>query len=140
MVRIRVEPTIWSLCALHVSSRSGSDAGGATPVVTGPVAPAPGGKTVAEVWTTRAALAGKTVSVRGRVVKFNGGILGRNWLHIQDGTGSSADGSHDLTITTDAVAKVGDIITVTGTVTVDKDFGAGYAYAVLVERATVVPR
>jgi hypothetical protein len=71
-------------------------------------------------------------------VKFNGGILDRNWLHIQDGSGLAKDGSNDLTITTAASAKVGDIITATGTIATDKDFGAGYAYKVIVEGATVV--
>jgi len=72
-----------------------------------------------------------------KVVKFNGGILGRNWIHIQDGTGAAADGTNDLLVTSDAAANVGDVITVTGTVAVDKDFTAGYAYAVLVEGAKI---
>jgi len=75
--------------------------------------------------------------VRGKVVKFNGGIMGRNWIHIQDGTGVAADGTNDLLVTSDAGAKVGDVITVTGTVAIDKDFTAGYAYAVLIEGAKI---
>ena len=96
-----------------------------------------GGTTVASVWANGKALSGKSVTVRGKVVKFNGGILGRNWMHIQDGTGSNKDGSNDITVTSAAAAKVGDIVTITGTVVVDKDFGAGYAYAVLIEGATI---
>jgi hypothetical protein len=105
--------------------------------VTEPIQPAPGGSTVASVWANRKSLAGKTVTVRGKVVKFNGGIMGRNWIHIQDGTGTAADGTNDLLVTSDAVAKVGDVITVTGTVAVDKDFTAGYAYAVMIEGAKI---
>ena len=105
--------------------------------VTEPIQPAPGGTTVANVWANRKSLAGKTVTVRGKVVKFNGGIMGRNWIHIQDGTGSAADGTHDLLVTTDANASVGDVITATGTVGIDKDFTAGYAYAVLIEGAKI---
>lgn len=101
--------------------------------VTEPIQPAPGGTTVAAIWADRKSLAGKTVTVRGKVVKFNGGILGRNWIHLQDGTGVAADGTNDLLVTSDAAAKVGDVITVTGTVAVDKDFTAGYAYAVMIE-------
>jgi len=108
--------------------------------VTEPIQPAPGGTTVAGVWTNRKSLAGKTVTVRGKVVKFNGGIMGRNWIHIQDGTGVAADGTNDLLVTSDATAKIGDIITVTGTVAIDKDFTAGYAYAVLIEGATLVAK
>jgi len=103
-----------------------------------PVEAAEGGMTVAAVWNGRAELEGSPVTIRGRVVKFNGGILGRNWLHLQDGTGDSTQGTHDLTVTTDAAAAVGEVVTVTGTVVVDKDFGAGYVYPVLVENATVV--
>jgi hypothetical protein len=106
--------------------------------VTEPIQPAAGGTTVAIIWANRKPLAGKTVTVRGKVVKFNGGIMGRNWIHIQDGTGVAADGTNDLLVTSDAAAKVGDVITVTGTVAIDKDFTAGYAYAVLIESATIV--
>jgi hypothetical protein len=113
---------------------------GAAPAVDGQIeniAPPEGGKSVATVWADRTALAGKTVTVRGQVVKFNGGILGRNWVHLRDGSGSAEDRTNDLTVTTDAVVKVGEVITVTGTVVVDKDFGAGYSYAVLIENGKV---
>jgi len=71
-------------------------------------------------------------------VKFNANILDRNWVHIQDGTGTVKDGTSDLTITTAAGVKLGDVITATGTVALNKDFGAGYAYGVIIEGATVV--
>jgi ribosomal protein S17 len=100
-----------------------------------PMAAPANGTTIAELWSKRTALAGKAVTVRGKVVKFNGGILGKNWIHLQDGTGKAADKSNDITITTgeDVVVRVGDTITVTGTVALDKDFGAGYAYGTLIE-------
>ena len=94
--------------------------------------------TIADVWAKRAALAGKTVTVRGKVVKFNGGIMGRNWLHIQDGSGKAADATHDLTVTTDAVVKLGDIVTAKGVLAIDKDFGAGYVYKAILESAIVI--
>jgi len=102
-----------------------------------PIEAAEGGMTVAELWTGRAGLAGSTVTVRGRVVKFNGGILGTNWLHLQDGSGNAADGTNDITVTTQATAVVGDVVTATGTLVVDQDFGAGYTYAVMVKDAAV---
>jgi hypothetical protein len=101
------------------------------------IPPAPGGRSVADLWAERAALAGKTVVVRGKVVKFLSGIMGRNWLHLQDGTGDARSGTHDITVTTTAAAKVGDVLTVTGTLAVDKDFGAGYRYGAVVEGATI---
>lgn len=102
-----------------------------------PLTPVAGATPIAKIWAERKALAGKTVTVHGRVVKFNGGILDRNWLHLQDGTGRAADGTNDLLVTTDAAAKVGDVITVSGTVAVDQDFTAGYAYKVMLEKATI---
>ena len=104
------------------------------------VEPAKDGTTVAAVWATRTALAGKKVTVRGKVAKFNGGILGVNWIHLQDGTGKAADGSNDITVTSTTDTKVGDVITVTGTVAVNKDLGSGYNYPVIIEHASVVQK
>jgi len=106
----------------------------------GPIAKAPGptGKTVAEIFAGKAALKDKQVSVRGRVVKFNAGILGKNWLHIVDGTGTKAGGDNDLAVTTAAgTAEVGDVVLVRGVLHLDKDFGGGYTYGVIVEDATI---
>lgn len=102
--------------------------------VTG-VKPAKDGKTVAEVYAASAKLGGKPVKVRGKVVKFNANILGKNWLHIQDGTGSA--GSNDLLVTTVAQAKRGDTVLVEGKVALNKNFGSGYKYDLLVEDAKV---
>jgi hypothetical protein len=94
---------------------------------------AEGGKTIAEIYADKAKLAGKKVKVRGRVVKYNAEIMSKNWLHIQDGTG--AVGSNDLAVTTKANSKVGDLVLVNGTVAINKDFGGGYQYSVIVEDA-----
>jgi hypothetical protein len=94
-----------------------------------------GGVTVSEIVTDPNALGGKAVAFRGKVVKYNPMILGKNWVHVQDGTGSP--GSNNLVVTTDSEVKVGDTVLVNGTVTTDKDFGGGYKYKVIVEDATV---
>ncbi len=109
----------------------------ATDPVTEKIAPPSGGLSIAEVWAQRNALAGKTVTVRGKVVKFNGGILDRNWIHIQDGSGTPKDGSNDLAITSQGMTKVGDVITATGKLTLNKDIGSGYKYGVIVEDVTI---
>jgi hypothetical protein len=96
---------------------------------------AAGGKTVAELFEDKASLAGGAIVVRGKVVKFTPGIMGKNWIHVRDGTGVA--GTNDLTVTTDAFAKVGDTVLVRGTVAVDKDFGFGYRYSLLIEDAEV---
>jgi hypothetical protein len=75
--------------------------------------------------------------LRGKVVKYNGNILSTNWLHIQDGSGSAADGSNDLVVTSAAEAAVGDTVIITGNIVLDKDFGAGYSYPVLVDDASL---
>jgi len=93
-------------------------------------------KTVAEIYGQKAQLKEKKVTVRGKVVKANSGIMGKNWFHIRDGSGTQAKGDNDITVTTDAQAAVGDVVVVVGVVRVEKDFGAGYAYPVIIEEAT----
>ena len=97
---------------------------------------AEGGLTVAEVFADPAKLAGQKVTVRGKVVKTNAGIMGTNWVHVRDGSG--AEGTNDLTITTKGeVPKVGDTVVVSAPVTLNKDFGMGYVYPVILEDAEV---
>lgn len=94
-------------------------------------------KTVAEVVSGRTALKDKTVTIRGQVVKVNAGILGKNWVHLQDGSGSAASGTHDILVTTADAPAVGDVVSANGKVRTDVTVGPGYAYAVLVENATL---
>ena len=98
------------------------------------IAPIAGGTTVADVIAKKDELAGKPVTVRGKVVKLNNGILGRNWIHLRDGTGGA--GTNDLLVTTDATTTVGSVVVARGTVATHQDFGAGYKYEVIVEKAT----
>lgn len=98
---------------------------------------AEGGMTVGEVYQGKANLADKEVTLRGKVVKYNPQIMGKNWLHVRDGSGEEAQGTHDLTVTTNVDAKVGDTVLVTGNVHLDKDFGYGYKYDVIIEDAQV---
>lgn len=94
-----------------------------------------GGKTVEEIYAGMNDLSGKNVLVRGKVVKFTPGVMGKNWIHLQDGTG--APDANDLTVTTSATVKIGDIILVKGQVELDKDFGFGYQYDVLIVDAGI---
>jgi len=94
-----------------------------------------GGYKVEEIYAKGGELAGKAVKVRGRVVKFTPGIMGTNWMHIQDGSGQGD--TVDLTVTTSAVVAVGDMVVAEGVLAVDKDFGAGYRYAAIIEKASV---
>jgi hypothetical protein len=99
------------------------------------IAVAEGGQTVADIFAKKDDLSGKPVKVRGKVVKFNSNIMGKNWIHLQDGTGEA--GSNDLTVTTSSSAQVGDTVVISGVLSTDKDFGFGYEYGVLVEDADV---
>ncbi len=104
----------------------------------GDVAKAPGGYTVGEIFTKGASLSGQKVKVAGQVVKFTPNIMGTNWVHIQDGTGSGD--TADLTVTTSAVVAAGDMVVVEGPLSVNKDFGAGYKYAAIIEGATITKK
>ena len=99
------------------------------------VTPASGGITIADLYAKKDQYSGKTVKIKGKVVKFSAAIMDKNWIHIQDGTDNKGD--YDLTITSDATVKVGDMITIEGKVALDKDFGAGYFYKVIVEDGIV---
>lgn len=105
-----------------------------------PVAKAEGpeGRSIAEIFAQKAELKAKTVAVRGRVVKYNGGIMGVNWLHLRDGSGSAKNKDNDIAVTSEASAATGDVVTVRGTVTLDKDLGAGYFFPVLIEKAEIL--
>lgn len=95
-------------------------------------------RTVAEAWAEKATLAGKTITLRGKVVKYNAAVMGKNWIHLQDGTGNAANGSNDITVTSmDEVTK-GQTVTIKGTLRTNKDFGSGYTYAIIIEDAKVV--
>lgn len=92
--------------------------------------------TVAEIIAKAAELKDKPVLVRGKIVKYSPGIMGKNWLHLRDGSGSAAGNTNDILVTSLSDAKLGDIVTVKGLVRTDKDFGSGYAYKVLIEEAS----
>jgi hypothetical protein len=64
----------------------------------------------------------------------------KTWIHIQDGSGSQAKGTHNLVFTTKGTANVGDVITVSGTVAKDRDFGYGYRYKVILEDAVIMEK
>lgn len=97
-------------------------------------------QTVAALNQNKAGLAGKTVSAQGKVVKVNNGIMGRNFIHVQDGTGEAAKGTNDLTVTSKQTAAVGDQVTISGVVVLNRDFGAGYTYPLLIEDASITPK
>ncbi|MCG6914707.1 GW dipeptide domain-containing protein [bacterium BMS3Abin03] len=99
------------------------------------IKPLPDGQTIAQIYMEKDVLKGKSVKVKGKVVKYNPDIMNRNWIHIQDGTGN--ENNYDLLVTSNDKTKIGDVIVAEGTLALDKDFGAGYAYKVLIENAKI---
>ena len=100
------------------------------------IKPVSGGISIAELYTNSTAYSGKSVKVKGKVTKVNAEIMGKNWVHIQDGT--EYNGQYDLTITTQEKVNVGDVVVFEGIIGLNKDFGFGYAYDILMENAKVL--
>lgn len=98
--------------------------------------PAEGSITISQLFSDREKYNGNKVIVRGRVVKVNRAILNKNWIHIQDGT--EYEGNSDLTITSDKDCNIGDIITVEGRIILNRDFGYGYYYDILMEDGNII--
>ncbi len=119
---------------------AGMPATSSEPVKVGKVekAAGPDAYTIAEAFAKKDALVGKVISIRGTVVKYNAQVMGKNWIHLQDGSGDAAKVNNDITVTTMDEAAKGQTITVRGTVKTSKDFGAGYKYAVIIEEAKIV--
>lgn len=99
--------------------------------------PFEGGITIKELFGNPGQYTGKIVKIKGRVTKFSDGIMGRNWIHMQDGT--DFEGKYDLVVTTAESTQDGSVIVVEGKVSVDKDFGYGYFYEIIVEEARINP-
>lgn len=76
------------------------------------------------------------IIVSGQVVKANYQIMGKNWYHLQDGSQFSGKKA-DLTITSQETAQLGEKLSFQGIIYLNKDFGAGYKYALIMEEATL---
>lgn len=99
------------------------------------VSPVEGGISIGDLFSDKVKYEGKTVKIKGVVAKFNPQIMSKNWIHIQDGTEFNKE--FDLTVTSQSVVKVGDTIVVEGKIYLDKDFGHGYFYNIIMEDAVV---
>ncbi|MBX2876316.1 MAG: SH3-like domain-containing protein [Saprospiraceae bacterium] len=97
------------------------------------IEPSAGAISLAKLFGNKNAYNGKLVKIRGKCIKINPMIMGRNWVHIQDGSGQALE----LTVTTAEVLRLGDIVSLEGIITLDKDFGAGYRYDIIMEKAVL---
>ena len=122
------------------STSSGGSAGAIVPLAGVKVekSTADNGYTVAELFAKASDLNNQKVTVKGQVVKISRNIMGRNWIHIQDGTGDPMKNTHDLVVTSSAVVEKGTVVSLEGVLAADKDFGAGYRYDAIIEDAVIV--
>lgn len=97
---------------------------------------AEGGITIAELFANKKDYSGKSVKIKGKVTKVNPEIMGKNWIYLQDGT--NYEGEFDLTVTSDVIPETGSIVTIEGKVALDKDFGYGYTYPIMLEEAKII--
>ncbi len=102
------------------------------------ISPLPGERTIMLLYKDKEKLAGTRVKVKGVVVKFNEKIMNTNWVHVQDGSGDVHEKNFDITLTTNDYVSVGDTVVFEGSVTLDKDFGAGYFYSLILESSTLL--
>lgn len=77
---------------------------------------------------------GKEVQISGTCTKINPNIMNRNWIHVKDGTRDD----FDLVITTTAHVHEGEAVKMRARVTLNKDFGAGYRYDLILEDGVVL--
>jgi len=143
----RTFPEIFFVQELRVGNVADARSVGAGSMSGGPAAKAfdfsgiskaEGGYTVEEVFAEAAQLKGREIKVRGIAVKFNPQIMGRNWVHLQDGTG--AEGSNDLVVTTQDTVQAGDRVLVAGKLAQDVEGSSFHksVYKVLLEDAKIV--
>lgn len=125
---------------INDTQASGGSAGAIVPLTEISIGKAsgPNGYSVEELFNKAKELSGKKVQVKGKVVKVSPAIMGRNWVHLQDGTGNPMQNTHDLVVTTNETVELDTTVTFEGIITANKDFGAGYKYDAIVEKAAVI--
>lgn len=123
-----------------VMEPSGGSLGAVTPFkeITVAKSSAANGYSVEEIFSQAKKINGQKVSLRGIVTKVSPNIMGRNWIHLQDGTGNPMQNTHDIVATSSELPEINSEITIEGVVAAEKDFGAGYKYAAIIEQATVI--
>ena len=97
---------------------------------------ADGGISIKELLADKKSFSGKEVILKGKVIKVNNGIMDKNWVHIADGT--QFEDKKSVTITTQEIVEVGAVVTFKGVIALDKDFGYGYVYDILLEEGVLI--
>lgn len=136
---VKSESSKSAVPALNMEA-SGGSLGAITPYkeITVTKSSAANAYTVEEIFAQAKKLNGQKISLHGVVTKVSANIMGRNWIHIQDGTGNPMQNTHDIVATTSELPELNSKITIEGILTAEKDFGAGYKYAAIIEQATII--
>ncbi|BHH84557.1 DNA-binding protein [Desulforhopalus sp. 52FAK] len=137
---VKAEQSAPSAAAINDTQASGGSSGAIVPLAEISVekAVSPNGYSVAELFSQAKELSGKKVQIKGQVVKVSPAIMGRNWVHLQDGTGDPMNNTHDLVVTTNETVELDAVVTFEGVIIANKDFGAGYKYDAIVEEAALI--
>ena len=137
---VKAERSAPAPAAINETQVSAGSAGAIVPLAEVSVekAASANGYTVSELFSGAGELTGKKVQIRGKVMKVSLAIMGKNWIHIQDGTGDPMKNTHDLVVTTNENVELDSIVTFEGVITANKDFGAGYKYDAIVEEAVLI--
>lgn len=137
---VKAERSAQAPAAINDTQASGGSAGAIVPLAEISVekATAANGYTVSELFAQAKDLTGSKVQIKGKVVKVSPAIMGRNWVHLQDGSGDPMNNTHDLVITTNETVDVDTTVTFEGVIIANKDFGAGYKYEAIVEEAVII--
>jgi len=137
---VKAERSTAAPAAINDTKGSAGSAGAIVPLAEISIkkATAANGYNVAELFSQAKDLSGKKVQVHGKVVKISPAIMGKNWIHLQDGTGDPMKNTHDLVVTTNENVELDSTVIFEGVITANKDFGAGYKYDAIVEEATLI--
>ncbi len=137
---VKAERSKQAPAAINDTQASAGSAGAIVPLAEISVekAAAANGYTVAELFSQAKELTGNKVQIKGKVVKVSPEIMGRNWVHLQDGSGDPMKNTHDLVVTTNETVDVDTTVTFEGIIIANKDFGAGYKYEAIVEEAVII--
>ncbi|PHR27391.1 MAG: DNA-binding protein [Desulfotalea sp.] len=137
---IKAERSTVTANPINEAKDSGGSAGAIVPLAELSVEKATGANsyTVSELFSQAKDITGKKIQVRGKVMKVSPAIMGKNWIHLQDGTGDPMQNTHDLVLTTSENIKLNATVTFEGIIIANKDFGAGYKYDAIVEEAILI--
>ncbi len=137
---VKAERSTAAPAAINDTKASAGSSGAIVPLAEISIAKATAanGYNVAELFSQAKDLTGKKVQIHGKVVKVSPAIMGKNWIHLQDGTGDPMKNTHDLVVTTNETVELDSTVIFEGVITANKDFGAGYKYDAIVEEAILI--